>query len=545
MSWGPRPGGGGGTTDNVSEGFIPLKQGGEFVDSPMRYDDLVDEVISTSAGRYPGGTVYIGPQMGIDDGGQALIYRLLSDDITRICLTVGFDDTGTVQEPFTTSFNAKEVRFVVQPDDSSEVIATSFTETLTGSADEFISKIYGKIGTVAPVDDVNIKIYFDTIDPNNLFVDQTFPAGDFAVGTEFELDLQPIVGQFEGQTTVTVISSDTAFAVKHNAAQTAAWTAVDRQTGDFIKLINENDFNNNLAGTLNTVPFNPTEDYHPATRKFVLDNITATLNYKGGYDAANNIPDLDVSPSGVMLGDFYTVTSNGTFFTASVSIGDAIIAEIDNASTEADWTILNRNLDAVTIKMLYESNPDTNAYTDAEKVKVGNLSGVNTGDQDLSGLALKSNVLELDNTTVFTPDADYEPATKKYVDDNAGGDLKVYYAESLAESNTSSSWVNKVTLNLPSGFEAGDYFIEVNYGWRMNATDEKYQSRVQLDSSDLGTYNHYQEPQDSNNRQVAFRRFKRTMTAGVHTIELDYGDATGGTAYIWDASITVTKIDIL
>ncbi len=46
------------------------------------------------------------------------------------------------------------------------------------------------------------------------------------------------------------------------------------------------------------------------------------------------------------------------------------------------------------------------------------LTGVNTGDQDLSGLALKANVLELDNTSAFTPDADYEPATKKYVDDN-------------------------------------------------------------------------------------------------------------------------------
>jgi hypothetical protein len=31
------------------------------------------------------------------------------------------------------------------------------------------------------------------------------------------------------------------------------------------------------------------------------------------------------------------------------------------------------------------------------------------------------NVLALDNTTAFTPDADYEPATKKYVDDNVGG----------------------------------------------------------------------------------------------------------------------------
>jgi len=35
-------------------------------------------------------------------------------------------------------------------------------------------------------------------------------------------------------------------------------------------------------------------------------------------------------------------------------------------------------------------------------------------------LAPKNNVLALDNTTAFTPDADYEPATKKYVDDNVG-----------------------------------------------------------------------------------------------------------------------------
>jgi len=39
----------------------------------------------------------------------------------------------------------------------------------------------------------------------------------------------------------------------------------------------------------------------------------------------------------------------------------------------------------------------------------------------LALLALKSNVLEKDNTTAFTPDTDYKPATKKYVDDNAYG----------------------------------------------------------------------------------------------------------------------------
>ena len=60
--------------------------------------------------------------------------------------------------------------------------------------------------------------------------------------------------------------------------------------------------------------------------------------------------------------------------------------------------------------------------------KLGKDSGI-----AISGLAEKSNVLERDNTDVFTPDADYEPATKKYVDDNAG-------------SGTSSTDVLKVQI---------------------------------------------------------------------------------------------------
>lgn len=52
----------------------------------------------------------------------------------------------------------------------------------------------------------------------------------------------------------------------------------------------------------------------------------------------------------------------------------------------------------------------------------GTIKGTITDQTDLQdALNLKSdksNVLELDNTDSFTPDADYEPATKKYVDDN-------------------------------------------------------------------------------------------------------------------------------
>ena len=44
-------------------------------------------------------------------------------------------------------------------------------------------------------------------------------------------------------------------------------------------------------------------------------------------------------------------------------------------------------------------------------------TAISSIEGDLSDLT--SNVLQLDNTTSFTPDADYEPATKKYVDDTA------------------------------------------------------------------------------------------------------------------------------
>ena len=84
-------------------------------------------------------------------------------------------------------------------------------------------------------------------------------------------------------------------------------------------------------------------------------------------------------------------------------------------ANRADSVITFTELDPV-----YSTSQAAN-ITAADITNLDNLSGVNSGDQDLSNVALKSNVLELDNTTAFTPDADYEPATKKYVDDNAGG----------------------------------------------------------------------------------------------------------------------------
>jgi len=73
----------------------------------------------------------------------------------------------------------------------------------------------------------------------------------------------------------------------------------------------------------------------------------------------------------------------------SAYTGEEIDAAVGNAKTAAD------------LKTAYESNADTNAFTDAEQAKLANQSGVNTGDQDISGIATNaSDILALESEQI-------------------------------------------------------------------------------------------------------------------------------------------------
>ena len=90
---------------------------------------------------------------------------------------------------------------------------------------------------------------------------------------------------------------------------------------------------------------------------------------------------------------------------------------------------------------------------DVTKTQVGLSNADNTSDVNkpvsaaaqtaLDLKADKSNVLELDNAAAFTPDADYEPATKKYVDDSGGADPNAIHDNVASEI---SAITEKVTL---------------------------------------------------------------------------------------------------
>jgi len=148
--------------------------------------------------------------------------------------------------------------------------------------------------------------------------------------------------------------------------------------------------------------------------------------------AKNNAIDIDIETGGGNTYTFPSATSTLATLDLAETLTNKDLSDASNtlgsANVEAAGALMESEVTNLAQVKAFDSTDyaaalgvDDNYVTDAEKTVIGNTSGTNTGDQDLTGLATKANVLELDNTTSFTPDADYEPATKKYVDDNAGG----------------------------------------------------------------------------------------------------------------------------
>lgn len=146
----------------------------------------------------------------------------------------------------------------------------------------------------------------------------------------------------------------------------------------------------------------------------IASAITTGMDYKGAYNASTNTPALDTGSPSISIGDTYAVTVAGTFFTTEVEVGDILIANNTSAdaATAADWDIVQANLTPASIKSQYESNADTNAFTDAEQTLLGNQSGVNTGDEvqateSLAGIAEIATQTETntgtDDTRIVTP----------------------------------------------------------------------------------------------------------------------------------------------
>ena len=168
----------------------------------------------------------------------------------------------------------------------------------------------------------------------------------------------------------------------------------DSSTASMTFVVDEDNMASDLATKV------PTQQ---SVKKYVDDKVVGLYDHKGGYNASTNTPDLDTSPSGVLKGDAYTVDAAGTFFTESLEIGDVIIADQDDPTLLSHWTRVNKNLDAAGIKVSYESNADTNEFSDAEQSKLAGIEASATADQ--SDAEIKTAYENNSDTNAFT-DAD-------------------------------------------------------------------------------------------------------------------------------------------
>jgi hypothetical protein len=119
---------------------------------------------------------------------------------------------------------------------------------------------------------------------------------------------------------------------------------------------------------------------------------------------------------------------------------------------------------------------------------------------DLQVYALVNNVILLDNTTPFTPDADYEPATKKYVDDNGGGafsgtmdDIDNGATYVKTENNLTDALVSTIGTALQSETSHADVLVTGDIG----STVQGYSANTVVDASYVHTDNNFTTALDS------------------------------------------------
>ena len=163
-----------------------------------------------------------------------------------------------------------------------------------------------------------------------------------------------------------------------NVAAAGAVMEVDTTTVNMDFVIDEDSFVSDLDTKV------PTQQ---SVKAYVDASVVGGMTYQGPYDAATNTPNLDSTPSGVLTGDTYTVTVAGTFFTAPVEAGDMLVAEQDDPTLEAHWTVVNRNIDETAFATAAQGALADTALQPLDNISEltndsGFLSSVQAGDVD-------------------------------------------------------------------------------------------------------------------------------------------------------------------
>ena len=422
--------GSGGVTDNTTDPNIPYKSGTALEDSNLSQDAdgkirATTQIIAEAGVDTPPGTITLGDGLDIKASGPQQINESRVTGIKYQLPYQVIDKTGTGRL-FETETGAEQVNQPRQPIFDTP-LTSAVTVPISSLSNEIVNAIYIRtdgdisnfryqttsVATGNAVDtypnkfdygkDIGVEIVGSGEHKIDLYYNVESTPSRFLAGQALEITMKwdsnegtvlgnssniPYYGvdcqEFEFVDNINVKSSVTELSDVAGVGSGSIITTSERSiVADAVInsdtsiaamqfVLDEDDMGSNSNIKI------PTQQ---SVKKYVDDIVSSGVTLKGGYNAATNTPNLDTPPTGVELGWLYVVTDAGSFFSKSVSVGDALLCKLDNPQLETDWIIMCRDLDASTIKVLYESNANTEAFETLEKSNLGILTG--TGDTTL------------------------------------------------------------------------------------------------------------------------------------------------------------------
>lgn len=254
------------------------------------------------------------------------------------------------------------------------------------------------------------------------------------------------------------------------------WTLSDQT--DLNTALNTKANTSDVLTKTNTTSFTPTWDYQPATKKYVDDHAGGDMNYADYNRSVTTWATVTLS-----LNIEHTPSANFTVNApATIKDWQTYILRVANWATAYTMTlgtnITNPYSTSTTLTANWidqfvfvakwwslELQPEIQGWWSWGGTRwsiTGTLSDQTDLNTALNAKANTADVLTKSNTTTFTPTWDYQPATKKYVDDHAGSEQNLFIiTEDIVTVSTSEDmWVAPYSTS----YKYTNFDIDANSG---------------------------------------------------------------------------------